>query len=162
MHGGVFVDPYIAAILLSLGAGALYASLAQGLLLAYRSSGVVNFATGAVALYAAYAYANLRTGRLLVIVPGLPETVGIGAELGFVPAAAIAIVQASLLGLLLYLGVFRPLRRATPVARSVASLGVNLAMVGLFAQRLGTSAVIVEPIFPRDVWKIGDIAFPVA
>jgi ABC-type branched-subunit amino acid transport system ATPase component/branched-subunit amino acid ABC-type transport system permease component len=154
------VSNHLVFLLLGLANGAVVAGFATAVLVAYRSSGVVNFATGAVALYAAYAYANLRSGRLLVIVPGLPETVGIGGELGFAPAAAIAIAQASLLGLLLYLGVFRPLRRATPVARSVASLGVNLAMVGLFAQRLGTSAVIVEPIFPREVWKIGDIAFP--
>jgi ABC-type branched-subunit amino acid transport system ATPase component/branched-subunit amino acid ABC-type transport system permease component len=154
------VSNHLVFLLLGLANGAVVAGFATAVLVAYRSSGVVNFATGAVALYAAYAYANLRSGHLLVIVPGLPETVGIGAELGLAAAAAIAIAQASLLGLVLYLVVFRPLRRATPVARSVASLGVNLAMVGLFAQRLGTSPVVVEPIFPRKVWKLGDIAFP--
>ena len=66
------VTPYLVAILLSVGAGALYASLAEGLLLTYRGSGVINFSHGAIAMYGAYFYSQLRlTGQLLV--PPLPN-----------------------------------------------------------------------------------------
>ena len=52
-------------LILGLGSGAAYAALALGLVVTYRSSGVVNLATGAVALYVAYTYAFLRQGELV-------------------------------------------------------------------------------------------------
>ena len=76
---------HIASLLLGLGNGGVYAALALALVLTYRSSGVINFATGAIALYVAYTYAGLRKGELLVLVPGLPKTVDLGGELGFWP-----------------------------------------------------------------------------
>ena len=44
----------------------MYAALAVALVLTYRSSGVINFATGTIALYTAYTYAQLREGHLLL------------------------------------------------------------------------------------------------
>ena len=63
---------HLGSMLLGLGNGGVYAALAVALVLTYRSSGVINFATGAMALYAAYTYASLREGELLILVPGLP------------------------------------------------------------------------------------------
>ena len=65
-------------LILGLGSGAAYAALALGLVVTYRSSGVVNLATGAVALYVAYTYAFLRQGELVDPVPGLNPTPSIG------------------------------------------------------------------------------------
>ena len=45
--------------LLGVGTGALYAALAMGLIVAYRGSGVVNFAVGAMAMIPAVVYACL-------------------------------------------------------------------------------------------------------
>ena len=47
---------------LGLGAGALIASIALGVVLIYRGSGVINVATGAIAMLAAYIFWALRTG----------------------------------------------------------------------------------------------------
>ena len=66
---------HVTSLLLGLGNGGVYAALAIALVLTYRSSGVVNFATGTIALFTAYTYAFLRNGQLLVLVPGLPTTV---------------------------------------------------------------------------------------
>ena len=66
---------HLTSLLFGLGNGGVFAALALALVLTYRSSGVVNFATGAIALYAAYTYAALRTGELLILIPGLPTTV---------------------------------------------------------------------------------------
>src|SRR5580658_998688 len=116
---------YLIFLLLGLANGAVFASLALALVVTFRSSGVINFATGAIGLYTAYTYAYLRQGRLIEPIPGLPVTMGVGTDrLGFVPAAGLALVFAALLGLLLYGLIFRPLRSASPVARAVASLGV--------------------------------------
>src|SRR4029079_19102759 len=103
---------HITSLLLGLGNGGVYAALAIALVLTYRSSGVVNFATGTIALFTAYNYASLREGKLLVLVPGLPKTGELGKTLDFVPAALISLAAAAVLGALLYFVVFRPLRQA--------------------------------------------------
>ena len=43
------------------GRGSVYALLALGLVLKYRSTGVVDFAHGAVAMFGAYVFLGLRT-----------------------------------------------------------------------------------------------------
>ena len=47
-------------LLFGLGTGAVIASLALGLVVAYRASGVVNFAHAALGMYVAFAYFELR------------------------------------------------------------------------------------------------------
>ena len=63
---------------------------------------------------------------------------------------------AALLGALLYVLVFRPLRDAPQLARAVASLGVLVVLQGVMAIRQGTSPVSVGAIFPTGRWEIGD------
>jgi ABC-type branched-subunit amino acid transport system ATPase component/branched-subunit amino acid ABC-type transport system permease component len=145
---------HLAFLLLGTGSGAVFGALALGIVLTYRSSGVVNFATGAIALFGAYVYAYLRQGELIVPVPGLPATIDVGADLGFFPAALAGVAASALLGLVLYLLVFRPLRTAPMVARAVAALGVSLLIPALFVVRMGTSAVSSEGIFPSKLWRI--------
>jgi len=151
------VTSHLVFLLLGLANGAVFASLALGLVVTYRSSGVVNFATGAIALFTAYMYAFLRQGKLLLLIPGLPQTVGIGAKLGFVPALIVALILAALVGLILYGAIFRPMRTAPPVARAVASIGVMVVLTGVMSQRLGTSPVNVTSIFPTKTYSIGSI-----
>ena len=47
---------------LGLGAGALIASIALGVVLIYRGSGIINVAVGAIAMLAAYLFWAFRTG----------------------------------------------------------------------------------------------------
>jgi len=147
-------------LLLGLGNGAVYAALALALVMTYRSSGVVNFATGAIALYIAYTYAYLRDGELLIPIPGFPKTIDLGGPLGLAPAMAIALLIAAALGVLLYFAVFRLLRTAPATAKAVASIAVMLAVQALLAARVGTSPVSVEAILPTNVIEIGDIRVP--
>src|SRR5580698_5746058 len=95
-------------LILGLGSGAVYAALSLGLVVTYRSSGVVNLATAAIALYVAYTYAFLRQGKLVDPIPGRNPTPGIGTgPLGFWPSFGISIVIAGVLGALLYVLIFR-------------------------------------------------------
>src|ERR1700683_694286 len=95
---------YANFMILGLGNGAVFAALAMALVVTYRSSGVLNFATGAQALYASYTYALLRTGHLLnpVPIPGLPKSVSVGGPMSFVPAVVITLFIQALLGVILY------------------------------------------------------------
>ncbi|WP_299950673.1 branched-chain amino acid ABC transporter permease/ATP-binding protein [uncultured Modestobacter sp.] len=147
-------------LLLGIGNGAVFAALAVALVLTFRSSGVINFATGSVALLTAYLYAFLRQGELIVLIPGFPTTLDLGGELPMPVALAISVVVAGFLGLVLHLFVFRPLRSAPPVAKAVASLGVSLFITALIAARMGTTIVAVQPIFPTDLWTAGSLRVP--
>ena len=131
-------------LLLGLGAGAVIASLALGLVVAYRASGVVNFAHAALGMYVAFAYFELRrTGDLVLPILGLPERVGLfpvhtdpaTGLASHVPteatALAICLVLGAGAGLIVYLLIFRPLRHAPALARVVASLGLLLYLLAL-------------------------------
>ncbi|XUL93697.1 ABC transporter permease subunit [Streptomyces galilaeus] len=154
------MSQYVVFLLLGLGSGAVFGALALALVLTYRGSGVVNFATGAIALYSAYTYAFLRQGELLVPLPGLPKKVGLGGPLGLFPAVVISLVLTALLGVVLYGLVFRPLRTAPPVAKAVASIGVMLVIQAVLAAGVGTGAVSVKAILPNDPVSWGGSLIP--
>ncbi|WP_427917433.1 ABC transporter permease subunit [Streptomyces sp. cg40] len=154
------MSQYVVFLLLGLGSGAVFGALALALVLTYRGSGVVNFATGAIALYSAYTYAFLRQGELLVPLPGVPKKVGLGGPLGLFPAVVISLVLAALLGVVLYGLVFRPLRTAPPVAKAVASIGVMLVIQAVLAAGVGTGAVSVKAILPNDPVSWGGSLIP--
>ena len=151
---------YLVFLLLGLGSGAVFAALGLALVMTYRSSGVVNFSTGAVALYVAYTYAYLRNGQLLDPIPGLPTSVSVGGNMAVAPAIVISLVLAAILGALLYGAVFRPLRAAPAAAKAVASIGVMLVVQGLLAARVGTSPVAVGAILPSNVYTFGNVRVP--
>ena len=135
------MDQYLIFLALGLANGAVYGALALTLVVTYRSSGVVNFATGAMALLGAYMYAFLRQGQILLPLPFLPETINLPDNLGFWPAAIIAVAICAVVGLLVYLAIFRPMRNAPPVAKAVASIGLMVVFTGVFVQKVGTTAV---------------------
>ncbi|MCU1344223.1 MAG: putative transporter ATP-binding protein, partial [Acidimicrobiia bacterium] len=144
--------------LLGLANGAVFASLALALVVTFRSSGVINFATGAIGLFTAYVYAFLRAGKLFEPIPGFDRTIDLGVDsMGFVPAAALALVITALFGLLLHFAIFRPLRSAPPVARAVASLGVAVVLTGVILERAGSNPLNVAGVFPSRTYEIGSV-----
>ncbi len=64
----------------------------------------------------------------------------------------LTLVISALLGALLYVLVFRPLRYAPPLAKAVASLGVLVVLQGLMSERMGTTPVSVAAIYPSERW----------
>ena len=112
-------------LLAGVGGGAVVAALALGLVLCFRTSGVVNFAYGAMGMYLAYVFLELRrTGDLLLPVVVLPSRVSLIPRPTVATALVVMVVVGALLGAALYWFVFRPLRNAPALGRVVASLGV--------------------------------------
>ena len=144
------MNTYVEFLLLGLGNGGVFAALAMALVVTYRSSGVLNFATGAQALYAAYTYSLLRNGQLLIPIPGLGPTVSVGSNLGFWPALLITLAIQAVMGAVVYLLVFRPLRNHRPVAKAVASIGLMGLLTAVVTYQVGTQVVLVNPIFPQN------------
>jgi ABC-type branched-subunit amino acid transport system ATPase component/branched-subunit amino acid ABC-type transport system permease component len=151
------MTPHFVFLLLGLANGAVFASLALALVVTYRSSGVINFATSGIALVSAYTYAYLRRGELLMLIPGFKRTFKLTGSMGFVPAFLITLLIAAVLGLILYGLVFRPLRTAPPVARAVASIGILVVLTGDILQRVGSNPVNVNSIFPTHAYRIGGV-----
>jgi sulfate-transporting ATPase len=144
------LSTYAQFFLLGLGNGGVFAALAMALVVTYRSSGVLNFATGAQALYAAYTYSLLRNGQLLQPIPGLSPTINVGSGFGFWPALLITLAISAVMGALAYLLIFRPLRNHRPVAKAVASIGLMGLLTAIVTYQAGTAVVLVNPIFPQN------------
>jgi sulfate-transporting ATPase len=147
-------------LFLGLGNGAVFAALAMALVVTYRSSGVLNFATGAQSLYAAYTYTLLRQGQLLQPIPGLRATLSVGGPMGFLPALVITLVIQAVLGAVIYLLVFRPLRHHGAVAKAVASLGLASLLTALVYYQVGTQQLLAGPIYPQQRYAVGGVSIP--
>jgi len=96
--------------------GAIYAIMASGLVLTYSTSGIFNFAHGAVAFATAYLYYQLNTGLGVPIVPALIIS---------------AFILAPVLGLLLDRILLRRLAKAPVYARIVGTIGLLVALPAL-------------------------------
>src|SRR5262245_15355141 len=96
--------------------GAIYSIMASGLVLTYTTSGIFNFAHGAVAFTTAYLFYQLNTGLHVPIVPSLIISV---------------FIFAPLLGLLLDRLLLRRLAKAPVYARIVGTIGLLVALHGL-------------------------------
>lgn len=109
-------------ILLGLGLSAGYVLAAQGTVVAYRGSGVVNFAQGGFALVGAFA-----------------DLAAQNAGLSAVPALFIGVLAASLAGGLTYALVMRRLTRASQIVQVIATLGVSLTVTEALTLHYGTT-----------------------
>jgi branched-chain amino acid transport system permease protein len=161
------VVDHLQYLLLGLGGGAVVAALALGLLLAYRASGVVNFAHAAVGMWIAYTYLALRRdGDLLLPVIGLPDRVTLlpeGYRFSWATALVIAMVLAALYGLVIHALVFRPLRHAPSLAKVVASLGLFLYLLAVGELRTegrGAALTRTESLLPDGVVEVAGLDIP--
>ncbi|MGH3154106.1 MAG: branched-chain amino acid ABC transporter permease, partial [Streptosporangiaceae bacterium] len=157
------MSSYILFLILGLGSGATYAILGQGLVLKYRSAGVVDFAHGAVAMFIAYVFINLRSfGQLELPVVLIPHQISLngGAGLNTGLAIVISLVYAAVLGLVLYVVVYRPLRSASPLTRVCASVGVMLGLQAIAVLNYSTEPVATNPIFPSAPLSVAKSTFP--
>ena len=102
--------------------GGLYALTALGLVLGYRTSGVLNFAFGGIGGFAAYcAFAVL------------------GLHLPYVVSVVVALIVGAALGALTDLAVCRPLRDSNPLTIGIGTMGLLLIIQGAIASIWGTN-----------------------
>jgi len=166
------VEIYLQFILLGLGSGVIFAGLALGLVLTYRASGVVNFAHGAIAMYATYIFSSLlQEGAyplpalpnplalveamlgwfgIQVDLPDLPTFVQMGDSWPWPAALVIALATAGLIGFLFHYLVFRPLRYQPPLSKVVASVGLMLMLQAGIVIRFSNRARNVDNLLPND------------
>jgi ABC-type branched-subunit amino acid transport system ATPase component/branched-subunit amino acid ABC-type transport system permease component len=123
---------FLRFLTLGLAVGAIYALIAQGLLLIYRGSGIVNFSQGALAMVGAFVYyKGIDDG-------GWPEPVAWFA----------AIAIPALLGVLTQVLVVARLRRASSLVRIVATLGLFFLIVAVAQELWSSDATPVQSPLP--------------
>jgi branched-chain amino acid transport system permease protein len=135
-------------VLLGLGSGALIAGIALAVVLTYRGSGIINLATGGVAMLSGYAYWSLKTGEY-------------GTHFGTAPALVITFLFTLLVGAMIEFIAFRPLRRASPLAKLVSSLGVLLVAQASMLLAFGTTQKPQPAVLPSNTVKVFGSTVPV-
>jgi len=136
------VQSFLQFLVIGLGAGATYALFAQGAVLIYRGSGLVNFAQGAVGTFAAYlAFVDLVGDRGWAVLP----------------AITVAVLAAGAISLAFQAVVLRVLGRAAPIIRVIATIGLLGLLQAIVLKRYGTSNRPVDVYLPDDLFEIGDV-----
>ena len=125
--------------LLGLGLGALYSLASQGLVLIYRGSGVLNFAHGAIGTVGAYIEYEISVSH------GVPYIFGL---LG-------GILTSAILGALTHLLIMRQMRRSSPLARVVATLGVLITLEAVVVIKFGSNVDFVTSSIPTTLLHLG-------
>ena len=125
----------IALAITGIGPGAIAALSGMGLILTYRATGVFNFAQGTIATLVGYTYWEMADRH------SVPH--------GLAALIAILLVGPAI-GLLLYLGIFRPLdRRGASISEKlVASLGLTVLVLGLCVIVWGAQTRLASSFLP--------------
>jgi branched-chain amino acid transport system permease protein len=142
------VNEIILFALLGLGTGAVIAGLAISVVVTFRGSGIINLATGAVAMVAAYAFWALKSDFFHITLA--------------TPAAVIVTIAVAVaVGVVTELVVFRPLRTSSPLAKLIASLGILLTLQATVLLWFGSAAKQVPNVLPRDSVELFGVNIPV-
>jgi len=133
---------FLQVLLTGLGLGAAYALFAQGVVLIYRGSGIVNFGQGALGMLAAYiTFLELQQNQ------GYPIGVCIAAGI-------LASVAAALLFQFL---VLRMLTNAAPIVRLISTLGLLVVVQSAIELQYDKSNHPVDPFLPHDTFDWGGV-----
>lgn len=125
--------------------GSLYGLAGVGLVLTYKTSGVFNFAHGAVAALAAYAMYSLHVEH------GLPAALSVAVAVLIVAPAA---------GLVLEL-VARTLARGGTTSKVVATVGVQVGITGLLIAVYGSATRQFPAFLPTTTLNAGGVTLTV-
>lgn len=130
--------PFVVA---GLTAGSLFGLAAMGLVLTYKTSGIFNFAHGAMAAGAAYLFYELHIRR------SVPWPI----------AAALVILVAAPVAGLLTERLARGLADAPTSAKIVATVGLMLMVTGLATAVYGAATINFPPFLPVGTHRVGGV-----
>jgi branched-subunit amino acid ABC-type transport system permease component len=128
-------------IVVGLAAGSVYGIAGMGLVLTYKTSGIFNFAHGAVAAAAAYLFYELHERQ------GLPWPVAIVISVVLFAGVASVILER----------LARALRDVSLAMRIVATIGMLLAIQGVAIIRYGPQVIPMQPFLPTDGTTFFDV-----
>jgi len=122
--------------------GAIFALLGIGVVLIYKSSGVLNFAHGSMAMFCTYIYFQLDRSYHLPVVVSL----------------LIAVASGVVLGAATYMGIFRRMRNAGLLAKVIGALAVAGFLQGAAAFLWRNATQVRPPMqFSQRVVHVGAV-----
>jgi branched-chain amino acid transport system permease protein len=120
--------------------GVMYSLVAIGFVLIYKTSGVLNFAQGAMVLFAALTFVGIHEH-------GAPFWVSIVATLAIMSGLGVAVERT----------VLRPLVNRPPIVLFMATLGLAYILEGAAQLIWGTQVHGLSLGFDDTPWQVGDV-----
>src|SRR3954451_14997205 len=131
---------FLTQLMNGIGSGAVYASIALALVLVYRTTGVLNFAQGEMALYSTYIVWFFTERSVPVWIAIL-----LSMAISFVGGAAIERI------------VMRPVEQASPLVLVIVTIGLFLAINSIAQVQFGNDIKVVPRAYPNKTWLPGGV-----
>ncbi|HEX2084617.1 MAG TPA: branched-chain amino acid ABC transporter permease [Solirubrobacteraceae bacterium] len=138
------MNQFIELLLSGISLGFVYALVALGFVMIFKSSRVVNFAHGSILLLGAYVIA--RTHK----------------DLGFLVAVLAGVAAASVFAVLVYYVILRRLRGASVDTVSIITIGVDIILLTELIRAIGSDSLSIGDPWGDGVVRFGEIAIPEA
>jgi branched-chain amino acid transport system permease protein len=132
---------FIQTLIGGIGIGSLYALIALGYSMTFRSMGLVNFAQGSIYMVGTYFGIIWYRGMVL------------GLHVPYAAAFLIGLLCNALLGLLLE-RIFRPLAKLDLMFMLLATIGLGFILDNLFTIIFGAEGFAVDSPLPSTPWNI--------
>ncbi len=130
---------FLSLLLNGISLGALYALIALGFVIIFKSSEVVSFTHGSLLLLGAYSIARLSE------------------SMGFLPAVAIGVTITALAGLLVERLIINRLRGAPVISLAIVTIGVDIMLLTDLVRRIGSDILNVPHPWGGEVFRLGNV-----
>jgi branched-chain amino acid transport system permease protein len=131
---------FLTQLMNGIGIGAVYASLALALVLVFRTTGILNFAQGEMALYSTYLVWFFTVRSVPVWIAIL-----LAMAISFVGGAAIERV------------LIRPVEQASPLVLVIVTIGMFLAINSIAQVQFGNDIKLLPRAYPNKTWLPGNV-----
>jgi branched-chain amino acid transport system permease protein len=131
---------FFTQLLEGIQSGAIYASLAIALVLVYKTTGILNFAQGEMALFSTYLVWKFTTWDLPVWI-----------------AIIAAMVVSFIGGALIERVVIRPVERSAPLVIVIVTIGLFLALNSLTQLAFGNETEQLASAYVQKTWRPGGV-----
>jgi len=134
------VSLFLTQFMNGIGSGAVYASLALALVLVFRTTGILNFAQGEMALYSTYLVWFFTQRSLPVWIAIL-----LAMTISFLGGAAIERV------------LIRPVEQAPALVLVIVTIGMFLAVNSIAQAQFGNDIKALPRAYPNKTWLPGNV-----
>jgi branched-chain amino acid transport system permease protein len=138
------VSQFIELFINGISLGFVYALVALGFVVIFKSSRVVNFAHGSIVLFGAFVIAKLAN------------------DLGFVLAVIVGTVLSGLVAALVYYAVLRYVKGRAADTVTIATIGVDIIMATELGREIGQEVLNIGDPWGAHVVHFGEFSIPEA
>lgn len=135
---------FLELLLNGLSLGVVYALVALGFVVIFKSSHVINFAHGSIVLLGAYSIAKLAD------------------DLGFLLAVLAGVAIAAVAAALLYVVILRHVRGRAADTVTIATIGVDIVLATELARQIGQEVLNIGDPWGSSVVRFGEFSIPEA